>query len=155
MLRRMVRIANGLGKHQTVTPLNEIKNARKIIYIVILIWNAAVAVPKLSALCFYQRVFHQTYRWFSVLLWSIGILNVLWFLAAELSTIFQCSPVKAAYEIVEGRCIPEWKWQLATTIPSVVIDVMILFLPLPLLARLQVPLRRKLLLIGVFIFGYR
>lgn len=135
--------------------MSDLTEGPKIIFIDALVWNAAVAMPKFSALFFYHRIFQRTHQWFFIALWIAGFLNVLWLIGAELSTVFQCRPVRAVYDItVKGHCFPQWKWQLATTVPSVIIDVFILLIPLPLLATLQVSKKRKLLLISVFICGY-
>lgn len=79
-----------------------------------------------------------------------------WFVAGCLSTLFQCVPIEKAWSIVEGgHCFSQWAWFLATAIPSTLIDLCILLMPLPMLWRLQVSKTRKVMIIGVFLCGYR
>ena len=82
-------------------------------------------------------------------------MNAAWLIAAWISTIFQCVPVRKAWETVEGgHCIAQWSWFLGTAIPSLVIDFCILVMPMPILWRLQMNTSRKVWIMGVFLCGY-
>lgn len=82
-------------------------------------------------------------------------MNAGWLLSAWLSTVFQCTPVNAAWETVPGStCISQWGWFLGTAIPSMIIDFFILMIPLPMLWGLQTTVSRRILVGLVFLCGY-
>lgn len=68
---------------------------------------------------------------------------------------FGCSPIKKYWAPdVPGVCMDIKPMFLAGDIPILILDFVILLLPLPMLWKLQLPFQRKLLIFGVFIFGY-
>lgn len=145
----------GLGKHSTSVSTSSLSAAPTLVFIVAMVNAGGITLPKLSALFFYFRIFKRTHRWFYITLWMVGAFCVSVMITSWMLTIFLCNPVKDVFSAnPQGHCIPQWKTFLGTAIPSTIIDLVILIMPLPLLARLQVSLRKKLLLTGVFICGY-
>ena len=145
----------GLGKHSAVVPASSIAAAPLLIFITSNISAVSITLPKLSILFFYHRIFQRTHRWFFVSIWIIGGISVGWMLTSWLTIIFQCRTIKDDFRPhPHGYCIPQWKLFLGTAIPSTIVDLVILVLPLPLLAGLQVPPKRKILLTAVFLCGY-
>ena len=68
--------------------------------------------------------------------------------------LFQCTPLERVWNFeIPGHCINTLAYFRAETISNVVTNVMILLLPVPMVWRLQMALRRKLLLIGIFATG--
>ena len=75
-----------------------------------------------------------------------------------LATIFQCHPIKAAWNqllIIEGKghCIPAGTYIFGYELTNVFIDVCILCLPINMIRRLQLPLRRKISVSSIFLLG--
>lgn len=60
----------------------------------------------------------------------------------------------ADFEIRVGRCLNTNRWFLGSTISSVIIDVYIMFLPLPVLWTLHTGRARKVVLTGFFFCAY-
>ncbi|CAJ2512712.1 Uu.00g008310.m01.CDS01 [Anthostomella pinea] len=145
----------GLGKHAITVPPADLAEGPKIIFIAAFLYDCNIALPKFSALFFYRRIFERTSRWLTVTLWTVAAMNAGWLFSAWISTIFQCTPVNAAWETVpESTCISQWTWFLGTAIPSIVIDFLILIIPLPMLWGLQASASRRIMVGAVFICGY-
>jgi hypothetical protein len=145
----------GLGKHAATVPPEDLAQAPKIIFVAAFLYDCNISLPKFAALFFYRRIFGYVSRWLSIALWVVGAMNAGWLLSALLSTVFQCQPVNAAWQAVEGaECISQWGWFLGTAIPSMIIDFFILVLPLPLLWGLRAPASRRLMVVLVFLCGY-
>ena len=71
-----------------------------------------------------------------------------------MATIFQCTPPHKLWQSsTPGHCVSKYKYFLGTAIPEVVTDFVILAMPLPYVWKLQMTLKRKLLLSIVFVLG--
>ncbi|KAI0888767.1 uncharacterized protein GGS22DRAFT_62917 [Annulohypoxylon maeteangense] len=148
----------GLGLHADVVaaenPLYLIQGA-KYLYIAIFFFDASISFPKLSAICFYARVFRSNNRHFRNHLWVVGSLVVGWLTASLISTIFQCSPIEKAWNSpLPGTCIHTFAWYLSTSALSVSIDLYILLLPVPMIWALKLSLRRRVYLLAAFFLAY-
>lgn len=80
---------------------------------------------------------------------------VLYATASIVATIFQCSPVRLAFDksITDGHCIDNAKFWYANAAFSIATDLIILLLPMWLVHKLQIPLAQKMALIIVFALG--
>ncbi|KAI6090040.1 hypothetical protein F4821DRAFT_275245 [Hypoxylon rubiginosum] len=148
----------GLGQHADTilaeNPLLLLQGA-KYLYIATFIFDCSITFPKLSAIFFYARVFRSNNKLFKINLWIAGCLVTGWLVAAAVSTIFQCTPIKKAWNpILPGTCINTSAWYLATSAISVVIDFYILLLPVPMIWALKMSLKRRLYLLGAFFLAY-
>lgn len=116
---------------------------------------ACLGLSKLSVLFFYHRIFTVT-KLRQLTNVVIGLV-FLWTLGFELSTIFQCTPIRAAWDVTEGnkgaRCIQSVNWPNSLAISDGITDIMILLLPLPVLLRLKMPLKPKIYVIAMFFVG--
>lgn len=118
-------------------------------------YDAALSVPKFSALFFYRRIFDRTHVWFTRLVHLLVFCNAGWLVAAWCLNLFQCHPIQKAWNPeVPGKCLPSWNIFFGTSLSSTLIDVCIVVLPVPLLLRLRTAWKRKLLVTSVFIWGY-
>lgn len=109
---------------------------------------------KASVLYLYHRIFFVS-RTFSRMLWALGIFVFGYgFVRAGLS-IIQCHPLSYIWDpsVAGGYCgrIP-----LAGTITAafnVLTDIIILVMPMPVLWKLQMEMRMKLQIMGIFLLG--
>ena len=60
---------------------------------------------------------------------------------------------KSFYPNMSGHCLPDDKTFYAQAGVTILFDCIIFLLPIPLLARVQINMRRKVALIGVFVLG--
>ena len=140
-------ISLGLGKHAATIPPEDLVTGYKL--------NCIISFPKFSALFFYRRIFGRISKWFNIAIWAVGALNGAWLLAVLVTTTFQCTPVHAMWtQGLGSSCIPPWIWFFRSAVPSMIIDIFILTMPLPLLWGLPVRLSRRIIVFVVFICGY-
>lgn len=69
--------------------------------------------------------------------------------------IFQCSPVAYIYDmtIPGGKCINQAAFYVSTAALNLFTDIMVLSIPIIIIARLQMPLRRKLAVCIILCLG--
>ena len=127
----------------------------KVSWITFWLSDAGTSLPKASVLLFYARIFTIQNRNFQYGLWVGHALNFLWWITAIARCLLLCWPVEKYWNTEEaGVCRSADALWIGSAVPSVVIDLYILLLPLPIIWTLSMRLGRKLLVIGVFACGY-
>ena len=121
-----------------------------------MLFVATITAVKLSILLLYRTIFVTPN--FRRITSVVGILCLLWFIAMLLATIFQCHPIKAAWNqlsVIEGsgHCLKSGRYIFGYELTNVFIDVCILCLPIYMIRRLQLPLRRKITVSSIFLLG--
>ncbi|KAF7952685.1 hypothetical protein EAE96_005916 [Botrytis aclada] len=127
----------------------------KILYAIDIINVLALSIPKLAILLLYKRLFiiskltnHAIKGATNAVYASIIVLEAL--------TIFQCVPISDAFKTgprKSHRCIDKTALLTWATIPSIVTDIVIFLTPVPVIWKLDVPLRVKLELAVQIMFG--
>ena len=117
------------------------------------LYNPAIACVKFSFLLLYRRVFPG--RNFHIVLWLIGTIVFVYSWIIVLTAIFQCRPIQAAWDITitDAKCIKFNVEVVIFAVFNVITDVAILILPIPVLWKLQIPMSKKIQLMGVFLTG--
>ena len=124
----------------------------KVIYVTRVTYLLIITAIKSSVLLFYLRLSpFPTFRtWVIAAMVACIIEGVLFILMA----LFQCTPVRRVWNFeIPGHCIDTLGFFRAETVFNLVTNVVILLLPMPMVWHLQMALRRKLLLIGIFATG--
>jgi hypothetical protein len=121
-----------------------------------LVYMISITIPKLSVCAFYYRVFNlknkKVWRWLNYILAVLVASYVVGFI---FHSFFKCRPISKNWIPTEpGTCDDMKADWLASATTSVILDFLLLIFPLPHLWTLQLPLRRKIALVGVFICGY-
>lgn len=146
---------HGLGTH--TESISDKSRASFTIRAIILymLFDTGTFIARLLVTLFFARIFNTVSSRFKSALWVVQGLNVACYLSNILIIFFGCSPIKK-YWIPDtpGVCLDLEPMFLAGDIPILVLDLLILLLPLPMLWKLQMTFNRKLLVVGVFIFGY-
>ncbi|KAI1779058.1 hypothetical protein F4818DRAFT_238049 [Hypoxylon cercidicola] len=107
---------------------------------------------KFSILFLYHRIFPS--KRFRKALFAIGALVLSWAFSAFFPSVFNCYPIEMAwYHNVKGTCIDYGKVTLIIGIFNIMFDFVLLATPMPLLWKLQMSTRRKVLLSGAFAAG--
>ena len=113
----------------------------------------SVTLSKVSILLFYQRIF-QIRKPFRIASWIVGFLVFGFFASNEFGLIFSFSPVEAQWKVwLPNTTIQIKQFWLATGIINVLLDVIILCLPQPLVWKLKMGWKQRILLSGVFCLG--
>ncbi|KAL8747133.1 MAG: hypothetical protein Q9190_000956 [Brigantiaea leucoxantha] len=125
----------------------------KVVIATEVLYNPAIACVKFSFLLLYRRVFPG--RNFHIVLWLIGTIVFVYSWIIVLTAIFQCRPIQAAWDITitDAKCIKFNVEVVIFAVFNVITDVAILILPIPVLWKLQIPMSKKIQLMGVFLTG--
>jgi hypothetical protein len=112
-----------------------------------------VILIKLSILTMYLRLFSVNRR-FVKLCYYMMVFILAWGIAVLLTTIFQCTPVRAAWDktILDSQCLVLTDFVvIGSNVPNIIADAVIIILPMPLLWSLKLSVMRKLGLIALFL----
>ncbi|KAG8528432.1 uncharacterized protein KY384_007350 [Bacidia gigantensis] len=145
---------NGIGRHfETVQPSSVNLVYRTTIAYQVL-YAVCITLIKISILLFYHRIFGVS-RSFRLANWIVLGLVCAWCVATSLVNIFQCIPIKAAWErtIHDSSCINNNASLLGTAITNVLLDFAILVLPITPIWNLALTVRQKLTLTAIFLLG--
>ena len=125
----------------------------KVIFAVEILYSLAVALPKLSILALYLRIF--TDKRYRISTWVLAAIISGTAVAVSLTAIFQCSPVLYAWDksIPGGSCINVAAFYVYCSVPNVITDIAVLLLPLPMIFKLHANQSQKVGLSIVFLLG--
>ncbi|KAH7129166.1 hypothetical protein EDB81DRAFT_907114 [Dactylonectria macrodidyma] len=107
-----------------------------------LIWSL-----KGTMLCFFSRMTIGT--WHNMFVKGVSIASGLSYIAVFLTITFGCFPTYKNWQVVPDpgeKCTLKMQNFLVTTVLNVLTDAAILCIPMPLLWKLQVPLKKKLVI---------
>ncbi|KAI9830157.1 MAG: hypothetical protein M1819_005834 [Sarea resinae] len=115
-------------------------------------YKVCVGLTKSSILLLYLRfMVGKVYRG---LCWGLFTVVVLYAFASILATILECTPVPRVYDkSIAGTCINISAFWYANAVYSILTDVLILALPMPMVYGLKLPTRSKNALMLVFALG--
>jgi rhodopsin domain-containing protein len=140
-------VQRGLGSHFVEVEARGTENMiayLQFVWLSSIFYNACLGFIKVSVLALYMRLGDRLLRRL-----AIGMLGVIICQAGAnvLACIFQCSPIKAAYDITvppeDVKCVNINAFYLANAAVNIFTDVLTYSLPIPMLVRLQIPRRQK------------
>ncbi|KAJ8110395.1 hypothetical protein OPT61_g6750 [Boeremia exigua] len=120
----------------------------------ITLYATSLAFTKLSILLFYLRL--SPHRWFRVLVWTLAVVVVVYVAVYNLISIFGCRPIAATWDLrlmESATCMDQLTEYMALSILNIIIDVLTLVLPIPIIARLQMPRMQKISVCAIFATG--
>ncbi|KAH6900564.1 ATP synthase F0 [Thelonectria olida] len=105
----------------------------------------------ISYLQLLQGTDHRTYR---IVVWVSIVLIFLAHLGCTLSLIFACKPVHKSWNPkMDGTCLAPGPSFTGYAIITIVSDIVVALLPVPVLLKLEIRLKKKIGLIGIFALG--
>lgn len=118
--------------------------------------NPALMAVKTSILVFYLTLTkgESVYRWANYV--TLFVVNAAG-LALTLVNVFQCHPVGAAvtYPLPsDAKCTDIVTLYLCSSPVNITTDLAILFLPMPILTKMRLPRKQKIILVVTFSFGF-
>jgi hypothetical protein len=134
------------------TLIHNVKKVIQSLWICQICYSSALALVKLSIIAAYHRIFPtRTIRRimyvlaaFIIAVWAVGIFT----------TVFQCSPISGAWNFdIQPKCISVMKVYYFTTAFSILSDILLVILPLPLFWKLKLPVREKWIVTVLFGLG--
>lgn len=136
----------GYNKHIWDLPLSQLKPALQLGWWSKIVYSLAAMFTRLSLLIFYYRLTKDSsQKWFR---WSIHasvVVSITAGLCLTLFTIFQCKPISAfwTFPAIPGQCLDDGKVTLYCGIANTFADSLVVILPIPLIAQLDLPFRRR------------
>lgn len=122
------------------------------IFISNIFYALAIFFVKYSILALYHRIF--IVRRFQMVVKCSLVFLVLFQVASIIVSIFSCVPVQSNWATVPGKkCIDKTSFYLAVFSLNIFTDFWILLLPVPMIFKLQMRLRQKLMLCALFGLG--
>ncbi|KAK0612055.1 hypothetical protein B0T14DRAFT_441302, partial [Immersiella caudata] len=114
------------------------------------LWALSLTFSKISILLLYSQVFAVHFAIWTA--WGVSVFIAAWGLATILAGCLICTPFTMNWDqtIPGGKCGDQVLSFTITGSFNLITDIMVLVLPLPYLARLQMRLHKKLVLIAVF-----
>lgn len=77
-----------------------------------------------------------------------------WVIGVTIAHGLECTPIAKSWDVsLPGHCLDTVSLYMIGSISDVVMDFLILILPLPAIARLQMPMSRKIELVIIFALG--
>ena len=124
----------------------------QILYATRLLFVVALTSAKLSILHLYRRIFSN--RTFHMAIWYMYAITLLWGVSFFFVNLFRCIPVSYAWRAMMSphHCI-SLSANYANAVSTILTDLMILVSPMPLIWRLQMPTRQKIIVSAMFLLG--
>lgn len=119
------------------------------------VYQLGISFFKIALLISYLRLVKGTdQKKYRVVVWATAWLVFLSHLGCTLSLIFACTPIDKSWNpLREGTCLAPGPSFTGYAIVTIISDVVVALLPLPVLLRLNVRLEKKIGLIGLFALG--
>ena len=116
------------------------------------LYSTTIFLIKLSWLALLQRIFPA--KWLLRATWAIGSLITAYTIVQIVCAVLHCVPIRALWDPqVLGRCINIDDVFILCGSLNIATDIVILFLPMPELWKLQVSNTRKAQLTFMFLLG--
>lgn len=152
-----VAVKYGLGLHKVDIPESSFPSLRKAEYTFSILYNPALMLTKTSIIVFFLSVMSKdvdpVFKWCNWL--TLAVVNVVG-LALTFLNIFQCRPIAAGYQYptpADAKCTDIVTLYLSSAPVNIITDIALLFLPMPILTRMRLPRKQKIILVVTFSFG--
>lgn len=110
---------------------------------------------KSSIILFYARIF--SVRWFRKLANLMLVIVAIWAISSFFAAMFQCKPISTVWTVLENqfgdKCIHTLAFYYGHSVSDIITDIIILAMPMYPLGKLQLPIRDKLAVGGMFLLG--
>ncbi|KAL2800951.1 hypothetical protein BJX66DRAFT_104232 [Aspergillus keveii] len=145
------------GRHRGDVPVRDVVGYQKSFIAIQLIYFTNAVLTKSSLLLLYQRIFGIV-RPFRIALAISWFLIISYFIACAIASIAGCLPVSYVWTRYDtppgpGSCFNEVAFFRWNGIANMLLDILMLLLPLPMVWRMRMSRRRRLLLTGIFGMG--
>ncbi|KAJ3547859.1 hypothetical protein NM208_g1287 [Fusarium decemcellulare] len=144
---------NGFGAHQSTLTDEQFVAYMKMFYFSIVVYNIALAAIKTAFLLQYYRAMtvHKLKKAYVAALAVVGV----WSISQILLYCLACQPISAFWDkSVKGSCVPANPSWYINAAGNIATDILILLLPLPIIRKLQLGRRQKVILMSIFCLGF-
>ncbi|KAK2002582.1 hypothetical protein LX36DRAFT_599229 [Colletotrichum falcatum] len=152
MVMNLVLVDGGIGLHSGRLTLEQIQFLDRIMIGAEILYVNGVNMYKVALLLLYLRIFPMRQVRKGAII--CGSLTTGWTLACVVAASIQCIPITKVWEPWKtGFCINLFLTQLCIAIPSIMVDIAILYLPIPHVLRLQMGRGQRVLVLLTFLLG--
>ncbi|KAF7503814.1 hypothetical protein GJ744_003255 [Endocarpon pusillum] len=116
------------------------------------VYALTVTLIQISIIFLYRRLF--TVRGFQIASMVVGVACFVWMVVAIVGGFLYCIPMQSFWDpLIKGHCFNYHAWFLSMEIIEVLFDVVILCLPLMMIERLHLSMRKGVVLLCLFLLG--
>ncbi|CAI9629685.1 unnamed protein product [Alternaria burnsii] len=140
---------HGLGRHIWLLPIptlfDTLKNCILYLFVCQVLYCFAIALTKLAIISQYLRFIPD--KSFRAALYAISVIILGLFITGIFVTIFQCRPVRGAWNFtIEPVCVDYVSYLYASSAVNVATDLLLFVLPLSHLWKLNLPRKQRVIL---------
>ncbi|KAE8395230.1 hypothetical protein BDV23DRAFT_178751 [Aspergillus alliaceus] len=145
----------GLGLPLNLRPKENLPTYKKLNYAGRPFYQVGIAGFKASLCLSYLRLLSKTsMSLYRSLIWTVVIISTLGHIAGACTLIFNCRPVELAWRTnITGTCLPIGDNFYGLAIFTIICDIAVIFLPIPLLLRLKIKPAQKAGVVCLFLLG--
>ncbi|KAF7535599.1 hypothetical protein G7054_g5239 [Neopestalotiopsis clavispora] len=147
-------VVKAVGVHAYEMPLERYRYFSRVIFAAPLVYTLTVASAKATLCLFYRRL--SPFTTYQIFVWITMFLCVGSSMAIFFSLVFACRPLAASWDpnLAEtAQCLHRPAIYVATAGIGVFTDVILLALPIPVIVRLNMPTRQKIVVLLLFAVG--
>ena len=146
-------VSLGAGKHAALVSAANYQQFLKYVYWVGLVYPVAISMAKASIILLYLRLFGVQKYFARTCYFLLGI-TFCWGISILFTSIFQCTPIHAAWRNVpNATCIKVKLFFYCSIIPDCLLDALIFIMPLYPIWKLKLPVTKKVQITGALILG--
>ncbi|KAJ5909206.1 hypothetical protein N7495_001888 [Penicillium taxi] len=145
----------GLGLPLKMRPKANLETYTKLNYAGRPFYQLGIAGFKASLCLSYLRLLSGTSKsFYRIITWAVIVFSTLGHTMGALVLILDCQPVEKAWNtLIPGRCLPVAASFYGLAIFTIVFDVIIILLPIPLLLQLNIKPAQKAGVVCLFLLG--
>ncbi|CAI6336782.1 unnamed protein product [Periconia digitata] len=144
----------GMGRHQILLKPENAVTSVKVTLAAMMLYNPAIFFTKLSILFFYYTLFPSVT--FRRVLWGVGVFILCYSITSSFVNLLQCVPIAANWDPVlaaTAKCVDFGAELIALSTINAVTDFALLVLPMPILWRLHLSLKKRLSVMAMLALG--
>ncbi|KAE9363857.1 hypothetical protein N431DRAFT_432028 [Stipitochalara longipes BDJ] len=155
----LVGSSYGLGKHiwnlsdNLLDLAYDTGRVTKALYGCYLAYSTSITFTKLSIIATYTRIFPNGALRYSI--YAVGMVIIIFWITSIFAIIFTCVPIQAAwdYSITDAKCIHILDYFYTAAGVNIATDLLLCFLPLPTIWKLQMPKAQRIVVCVIFGMG--
>ncbi|KAI9042648.1 uncharacterized protein KD926_005254 [Aspergillus affinis] len=143
----------GIGVHEWDLHESEHIKSMRVLVAGALLYAPAMGFSKLAVIALYYRFSELRTTWKATII-GMAIFVASYLLVIELLFLFGCRPIAKAWnDDIAGTCVNRTTIFMTGAVASVITDIILLVIPLPVVKRLQMPWRKKAWIFLVLLLG--
>lgn len=146
-------VLGGTGRHMAeIEPTSAVLTLKLIIPFEAL-YGVTLMMVKFSMLCFYTRIFSMDTK-FEFAVKVIAAVIFCWMVSVVLETFLLCRPLAYNWDTtIDGVCGNRQAVYVGAAVSNMITDFLVIFLPVPFVWKLRLPMASRIALMGIFCLG--